>query len=191
MELDGESTSRLKDAVPYEETLNSSKVKRCIHACTMYVTKHLKNITKSGWSGVRSAFEKHPSEVKQTYYEHFKETAKHAGRKLKEACALITHAILPFAGTHVSYATYTPKPKVSTPLPVAPEKSVSSQLYVSDRVLDALELATMDMVRDTERIRAEIVEHQGIKQALQEAMVAVALQGSNTPKVLQNVEKWE
>lgn len=174
-----EAADGIVKAIDYNETLTSSQVKRCIHACTMYVAKHLKNITKSGWTGVREAFQKHPRELKQTYYEHFKETAKHAGRKLKEACSLITHAVLPFMGTHVSYATYTPKPKVSAPI------------HVSDRALDALELAALDIAADTQRMQEEIVSHQAIKQALQEALLEVALSSSSTPKVLQNVEKWE
>lgn len=174
-----EAADGIAKAIDYNETLTSSQVKRCIHACTMYVADRVKRITKTGWSGVREAFQKHPRELKQTYYEHFKETAKHAGRKLKEACSLITHAVLPFMGTHVTYAAYTPKPKVSAPL------------HVSDRALDALELAALDIAADTKRIHDELVSHQEIKQALHEALLEAALTGSSTPRVLQNVEKWE
>jgi len=169
----------------YNDTLTSSYVKRYLKSCKDAVIQNVKHATTMGIVGLAKTFQKHPKEVGQTYCAHFTETAKNAGRKLKEACSLFTHAVFPFIGTHLTYGGYTPK--------LAPKEApqVESTLVISDRVLDALELATLDIVADTNRIREEIVVHQEIKSALQEALVSLAQQHPTTPPVVQDVKKWE
>lgn len=169
-------------AMDYQETLTSSYVKRYLTSCKDNVMKKVKHVTTMGIVGLAKTFQRHPSEVGQTYCAHFAETARHAGRKLKEACSLLTHAVFPFVGTHLSYSGYAPK---LTPTPV------QGPIVISDRVLDALELATHDIVADTNRIRQEIAVHQEIKSALQEALVSLAQQNPTTPPALQDVKKWE